>query len=108
MRFDTDRDYTIGEIFKPAMEITDPKEAEEYFEAVIVYHMERYDQSREEATRIQRSNFGYFAGYYDHETRERVERLFCCTHPIFGAASNGAPTPEEAFEMGAAMARTVH
>ena len=108
MTFDTNRDYTIGEMFKPAMEITDPKEAAEYLEALIQHSIDRHGQDREEATRIQRSNLGYFAGYYDHETRERVERLFSCAHPIFGAASDGAPSAEEAFEMGQRFAETVN
>ena len=105
MKFDTNRDYTIGEHFHPAMKITDPKEAAEYLEALVQHAMDRHGQSREEATRIQKSNLGYFAGYFDHETRERVEALFCCQHPVFGAASSGAPSAEEAFEMGAAMAK---
>jgi len=37
---------------------------------------------------------------YDNDTRLRVEQLFNCAHPIFGEASNGTPTPKEAFEMG--------
>ncbi|TXH09637.1 MAG: hypothetical protein E6R03_16465 [Hyphomicrobiaceae bacterium] len=42
-----------------------------------------------------------FAGYYDSETRERVERLFKCEHPIFGAiATKGQPTAELAFALG--------
>jgi hypothetical protein len=104
MKFE-DRDYTIGEIFKPAMIITDPTEAAEYFHAIVQYHMDRYGQTREEATNAQRFNLAYFAGYYDQETRLRVEKLFCCTHPILGAASDGAPTPAEAFELGARMAK---
>lgn len=101
---DVNQEYTIGDQYHPAMKMTDPQEAAEYLEALIRYNMERHGQSREEATSIQKQNLGYFAGYYDHETRERVEKLFCCTHPIFGAASSGAPSPEEAFEMGAKMA----
>ena len=90
----------FGESYKPAMEITDPKQAAEWLEARIRYNMERHGQSREEATSILKQNLGYFAGYHDHATRLRVEKLFCCTHPILGAASDGAPTPKEAFEMG--------
>lgn len=100
MTFDVNRDYTIGEHYEPAMEITDPQEASDYLEALIQHAMVRHDQTREEATSIQKQNLGYFAGYYDHETRERVEALFCCKHPILGSASSGAPSPEEAFEMG--------
>jgi hypothetical protein len=91
---------TIGEKYGPAMTFTDEREAYEYFE-VCVEHTMRFGKSRAEAEEIEKANLGYFAGYYDNETRERVERLFNCAHPFFGAiAENGAPTPEEAFEMG--------
>lgn len=54
-----------------------------------------------EALALQRKNLGYIAGYYNNETRARVERLFKCEHPIFGAiALNGPPTPEQAFQAG--------
>jgi hypothetical protein len=62
---------------------------------------------RAEAERIERANLGYYAGYYSTATRERVERLFSCAHPIFGAiASAGAPTPAEALLSGAVAAAT--
>lgn len=104
MTFDVNRDYTIGEQYRPAMEIETEPEAAEYLEALIQHAMGRHGQSREEATSIQKQNLGYFAGYYDQETRVRVERLFLCSHPIFGAASSGAPSPEDAFEMGQRLA----
>ena len=53
-----------------------------------------------EAEQICKSNLGYFAGYYDHETRMRVERLFKCSHPVFGVAKEKEITAEEAFELG--------
>ncbi|MBE3093445.1 MAG: hypothetical protein IMZ52_00310 [Actinobacteria bacterium] len=93
---------TIGDMYHPAMKITTQEEANEYFESTVQYSLNQNpEMGREKAERIQKSNFGYFAGYYDNETRERVERLFCCEHPIFGSIKkNGSPTPEEAFEMG--------
>jgi hypothetical protein len=45
----------------------------------------------------------FFAGYYDSETRERVERLFKCQHPIFGSAQ---PTQREALAAGMVAARS--
>jgi hypothetical protein len=55
---------------------------------------------------VERHNLGYFAGYYDNETRERVERLFKCSHPIFGSiAKNGAPTAKEALAAGMVAAK---
>lgn len=91
---------TFGQCYIPAMAITDQAEADAYFEALVERNI-GWSNSREEAERIERANLGYFAGYYDAETRERVERLFRCAHPIFGAiAEGGAPTPEEALELG--------
>ncbi len=95
---------TTGEKYGPAMEITDPKEAQEYFEECVIHCM-RDGMAREEAETIERSNLGYYAGYYNPETRARVERLFNCAHPFFGAiATQGAPTPTEAFELGKSFA----
>jgi hypothetical protein len=89
---------TIGEAYGPAMEITDQQEANEYFGALVERCM-RFGKTRTEAESIERQNLSYYAGYYDSATRERVEKLFLCAHPIFGSiAEDGAPTPEQAFE----------
>lgn len=93
-------DITIGDKYRPAMAIQTQEEADRYFEECVAHAM-AHGYSREEAEKIERVNLAYFAGYYDNETRERVERLFRCAHPVFGSiAENGAPTPEEAFNMG--------
>jgi len=88
--------------YEDAMEITTQEEADKFFKELVKEVMsENPGVSEEEVIQIQKSNLGYFAGYYSNETRERVERLFKCAHPYFGAiAEKGPPTPEEAFEMG--------
>jgi len=92
---------TIGDKYGPAMEITDEAQAAAYFERCVEHTMRLRSCERSEAERIERENLGYFAGYYSDETRERVERLFSCSHPIFGKIGKvGAPTPEEAFQAG--------
>ena len=92
---------TIDEIYGPAMSIQTQKEADIYLDRLICAHIEENRDSLEEALKVQRNNLGYYAGYCCAETRERVERLFKCAHPIFGSiAEKGQPTPEEAFEMG--------
>jgi diaminopimelate decarboxylase len=98
-----DRILTYGESLDPAMKITDQTEADEYFEALVQNLMKFGHKTREESTRIQKSNLGYYAGYYDDETMRRVNRLFKIAHPIFG---NSSPTPEEAFETGKAIGGT--
>ena len=97
---------TIGEKYDPAMKITDPEEAKRYFELAVEHTMSR-GRSRKEAIEIEKSNLGYYAGYCSNETRLRVEKLFCCQHPVFGAASQGIPTPKEAFEMGVELGQKI-
>lgn len=77
------KNITIGEKYRPAMEITDPQQAAAYFEEC-VQHMMTFGHNRQEAENIERANLGYFAGYFDDATRARVEKLFQCAHPIFG------------------------
>jgi hypothetical protein len=97
---------TIGEAYGPAMQITDQDVADDYFKSLVRECLEQDPSlSVEKAESIQRQNLGYYAGYYDDETRERVERLFRCSHPVFGSyKENGSPSPEEAFAMGVTMA----
>ena len=97
---------TIGEKYGPAMEITDQVTADAYFEEC-VEHCMRHRHGRNKAEVIERQNLGYFAGYYDSETRKRVEHLFKCSHPIFGSiAEKGAPTAKEAFAAGMVAAKS--
>jgi len=94
---------SIGDKYGPAMKITDQAEAAAYFEAC-VEHCMRFDRTQEEAETIEKSNLGYFAGYYDHATRQQVERIFQCYHPVFGKAGTTPVSPEEALAAGKAMA----
>jgi hypothetical protein len=97
---------TYGDKYDPAMSITDQAEADLYFNACVEHTMRVRPADRAEAERIERSNLGYWAGYYNNATRKRVERLFRCAHPIFGLiAEKGAPTPEEALEIGRSMGK---
>lgn len=98
-------EITIGDKYRPAMDIVDQEAADEYFEACVEHNMRVSENTRLEAEKIERINLGYYAGYYNHETRIRVEELFKCAHPVFGKAKDGVPTPEEAFEMGKKMAQ---
>lgn len=96
---------SIGEKYGPAMSIRDQEEADAFFERLVEHTMkyaddERY-RAREGAEQVERSNFGYYAGYYGTETRRRVERLFSCSHPVFGKIdAYGEPTMEDAFYAG--------
>ena len=99
------KQISIGDKYGPAMEMTDPAEAAAYFERCVAHSMER-GHDREEAERIERVNLGYYAGYYSNETRARIERLFLCAHPVFGAiAAVDPPTAEEASREGVKTAQ---
>lgn len=95
---------TYGECLKPAMEITDQADADQYLKAYIAFTQKFIDSGEvkegKTAEQIVKSNLGYFAGYYSDETRVRVEKLFNCSHPVFGAIAQGKPTPEQAFNKG--------
>lgn len=99
-------DAKLGDKYGPAMELTGQAEADAYFEACVQHNLRLrakrgLSADRAEAEKVERANLGYYAGYYSHATRERVERLFRCAHPGFGSiAQNGPPTAEEAFEAG--------
>jgi hypothetical protein len=99
---------TYGDCLHPAMKITDEADAQQYLADYVAYIGDKPRKEGLPAEQIALNNLGYFAGYYDNETRERVERLFKCSHPIFGSiAKRGAPTAEEAFEAGKRMAAAV-
>ena len=99
---------TYGECLGPAMKITDQADADQYFADYAAFIQKHLDSSPRQdgktAEQIAKINLGYFAGYYDQETRVRVERLFCCAHPIFGQARDGAPSVETAFAAGVRIA----
>lgn len=90
---------TIGDKYNPAMDVQTVEEAQAYFELCVEHTMRvNPDVDREEAEGIERSNLGYYAGYFGSEAQARVNRLFNTQHPIFGANTN--PTVEDAIEAG--------
>lgn len=95
---------TYGECLHPPMKIEERADADQYFKDYVAYIQKHLDiEPRKDALtaeQIAKINLGYFAGYYDHETRKRVERLFKCSHPVFGSAERRIPTPQEALEAG--------
>lgn len=96
---------TYGDMYNPAMEITDPAAATAYFERCVEHAMRWFGKTRREAETLHRANLGYWAGYYGQETRLRIERLFKCEHPVFGPATDPRPSPEVAFAAGMLMAQ---
>lgn len=111
---DNKTELTYGQILDPAMKITEEEDAKQYLESYISYLIPYViDNNKdkddifiyEESVKIAKYNLGYYAGYFDNSTRERVERLFNCSHPIFGSiATNGTPSAQEAFNLGKSLA----
>lgn len=79
---------TFGECLGPAMEIQDEADAKQYLAEYVAFIQKDLDKKPRNdgmtAEKIAKVNLGYFAGYYDFETMERVNRLFMTCHPIFG------------------------
>lgn len=100
----------MGELYDPAMRLVTEISARAYLDQLVEWTMDRAhnDLTEEEARLIHLTNIGYWAGYYNHETRERVERLFNTTHPVFGGiAKNGPPSPSEALQAGLKMGKEI-
>ena len=94
---------TYGECLDPAMKITDKDDARQYLAAYIKFQEGNMQEAtgKYTAEEICKINLGYYAGYYSDETRQRVERLFNCSHPVFGRIKeNGSPSGKEALECG--------
>ncbi len=79
---------TYGNQFSNAMRYETKEEAEEWLEKEVCHIMEFHGLGKTvpEAIEIIRSNLGYMAGYYDHETAQKVHRLFGAVHPVFKSA----------------------
>lgn len=90
---------TDGEKYGPAMEVQNQEDAQEYLNKCVEHSMRVYNLSLEDATRIEKANIGYFAGYCSPEIRLRVEELFNCIHPILGSAKKQL-TPDEVLAIG--------
>lgn len=95
-------DISNSDKYGPAMKVQTEAEAQKYIEACIEHCMRVANRTRAEAEHIEKTNIGYWTGYCDHDTADRVMRLFGCEHPFFG---RDHPTPEKVFAMGLALGR---
>lgn len=98
----TNRNLTYGDILGPAMEAQTVEEAADFFRAYVAYILRFHSESQARAEYVVRTNIGYWTGYCDGATAERVLRLYDVSHPIFGRSK---PTMEQALEAGKALAK---
>ncbi len=79
---------TIGEVFDKALQLAkeNKEEAKNFFKLYIEHILENNNEvnSLEEAEKIAKANFGYFAGYYNPEVCDIIYKTYQCSHPIFG------------------------
>lgn len=95
--------------FDAAIAVQDQDRADELFEEMVLAAIAGgLALGRERAEEATRRALGYYAGYFDHETRLRVERLFRCEHPYFGAAAKGPVGWRRAFAIGLRLGRRLN
>lgn len=92
---------TIGEVFDMALKLakTDKKEARNFFNKYINWISMYNHYSWDKATEIAKSNFGYFAGYFDPKVCDLIYNTYQCSHPIFGDKPFDVD-PEDAYKKG--------
>ena len=94
---------TMGEVFDKALQLAkeNKEEAKNFFKLYIEYILENDDKvnSLEEAEKIAKANFGYFAGYYNPEVCDIIYKTYQCSHPIFGDKPFSV-SAEEAYKKG--------
>jgi hypothetical protein len=95
----------VDELYTPAIEIAkagDTIKAGRYFAALVENCLAAKGIDETEAKRIVSSNIGYWAGYFERGTIEKVYEVFGCAHPVFGIST---PDSGEAFRMGVEMGK---
>ena len=75
---------------RSVVKITSQEDANQYFKEYVEFLQKELDKNPRTdgmtAEEIARNNIGHYAGYYDYETRLRMEQLFGAVHPIYGPA----------------------
>ncbi len=99
---------TFGELFNEGLRLAreNKEEAQEFFKEYINYISKENGCSLEEAERIAKSNFGYFAGYYNQEVCDIIYKTYQCSHPIFGDKPFSV-SAEDAYKKGLEIGRQI-
>ena len=70
-------------------------EMQKRFSELLDACVKKFGGTRKSHSKMQLSNVGYFAGYYDYKTRNRVSKWIGAEHPIFGKTK---PTAKQAYD----------
>jgi hypothetical protein len=98
-----EKDVYEGVDWEGAMKVSTKEEADGWLDVAVrkLHAASQGSQTKIEIEFAIKSNLGWFAGYYSHEDRDRIEKLFGCQHPYFGSiAVNGPPSVTEAIRIG--------
>ena len=93
---------TIGEVFDLALKLAknDPNgEAKDFFHEYVNHISVVNHYSWDKSVECAKSNLGYFAGYYNGETYDIINKVYGAQHPIFGCNPFDVSL-EEAFNKG--------
>lgn len=95
---------TIGDIFNKALSLAKQNRTDECQNFLKAYASYIYNDnpsvnSFDEALKIAKNNFGYYAGYFDKYTCDLIYEVYCTEHPIFGKNPCNV-SPEDAFKAG--------
>jgi len=89
MNYKGEKLNTIGQVFDKALDVAKNHKDEipEFFNEYVRHIMEcNGNINKQEAIARAKTNFGYFAGYFDKRTQEIIEENYGAIHPIFGSA----------------------
>ena len=88
MVFENKKYETMGEIFSLANSLAKEGAKSKCEDFLIAYATSILDANEsvanyEDALKIAKSNLGYFAGYFNSTTYERVNKTYGAIHPVF-------------------------
>ena len=89
MNYKGEKLNTIGQVFDKALDVAKNHKDEviDFFDEYVHHIMECNGKiNKQEAIARAKTNFGYFAGYFDKKTQEIIEENYGAIHPIFGSA----------------------
>lgn len=88
---------TQPDMVRLALKYGTKEKAREIVDVQVKEMVDALGYAEAEARRITLVNIGYYTGYLDHETADKLMDLFETEHPVFGREH---PTPQEAFRLG--------